>query len=303
MTAGGAATTVSAALQDAARRLDAARTDAPRIVAEALLEHVLSLGRAQLLARPETPLSLDQLSRYQALVGRCTSGEPLAYVIGHREFYALDFVVDPRVLIPRPETELLVETAIRMAGPRLPLSGAGVRPAAQEGGYVIADVGTGSGAIAVALAVHLPFVRVVATDISPDAIAVASQNARRHGVTERITFKVGNLLESIEPPVDLLAANLPYVRTEEWKYLARPIRDHEPAIALDGGPDGMHVVSRLLHDAPGVMRSGGSILVEIGASQGIAAAELARDSFPDADISVATDHAGLDRLLVVRTPL
>ncbi len=294
MTAGGAATTVSAALQDAARRLDAARIDAPRIVAEALLAHVLSLVRAQLLARPETPLSLDQLSRYQVLVERCTSGEPLAYVIGHREFYALDFVVDPRVLIPRPETELLVETAIRMAG---------ARPAAQEGEYVIADVGTGSGAIAVALAVHLPFVRVVATDISPDAIAVASQNARRHGVTERITFKVGNLLESIEPPVDLLAANLPYVRTEEWKHLARPIRDHEPAIALDGGPDGMHVVSRLLHDAPGVMRSGGSILVEIGASQGIAAAELARDSFPDADISVATDPAGLDRLLVVRTPL
>ncbi|HET7087912.1 MAG TPA: peptide chain release factor N(5)-glutamine methyltransferase [Anaerolineae bacterium] len=293
MTAGGAATTVSAALQDAARRLDTARIDAPRIVAEALLAHVLSLVRAQLLARPETPLSLDQLSRYQVLVERCTSGEPLAYVIGHREFYALDFVVDPRVLIPRPETELLVEMAIRIAG---------ARPAAGGGEYIIADVGTGSGAIAVTLAVHLPFVRVVATDISPDAIAVASQNARRHGVAERITFKVGNLLESIEPPVDLLAANLPYVRTEEWKHLARPIRDHEPAIALDGGPDGMLVVSRLLHDAPRVMRSGGSILVEIGASQGIAAAELARDSFPDADISVATDHAGLDRLLVVRTP-
>jgi len=294
VTAGGAATTVSAALQDAARRLDAARIDAPRIVAEALLAHVLGLVRAQLLARPETPLPPDQLSRYQVLVERCTSGEPLAYVIGHREFYALDFVVDPRVLIPRPETELLVETAIRIAG---------ARPAIREGEYIIADVGTGSGAIAVALAVHLPFVRVVATDISPDAIAVASQNAHRHGVTERITFKVGNLLESIEPPVDLLAANLPYVRTEEWKHLARPIRDHEPAIALDGGPDGMHVVSRLLHDAPNVMRSGGSILVEIGAPQGIAAAELARDSFPDADISVATDPAGLDRLLVVRTPL
>jgi release factor glutamine methyltransferase len=286
-------TTVSAALQGAARRLDAAQVDAPRIVAEALLAHVLSLVRTQLLARPETPLPPDQLARYQALVERCASGEPLAYVIGHREFYALDFVVDPRVLIPRPETELLIETAIRIAG---------ARSAAQKDDYVIADVGTGSGAIAVTLAVHLPFACVVASDISAGAIAVASQNARRHGVSERITFQIGDLLEPIDPPVDLLAANLPYVRTVEWKYLARPIRDHEPAMALDGGPDGMGIVSRLLRDAPRVMRSGGSILAEIGASQGIAAAELAQDSFPDADIRVATDPAGLDRLLVVRTP-
>jgi len=285
--------TVSAALQDGARRLDAAGVDAPRIVAEALLAHVLGLGRAQLLARPETPLPVDPLTRFHALVARCESGEPLAYVIGHREFYALDFVVDPRVLIPRPDTELLVETAIRLTR---------ARPAGQDGDYVVADVGTGSGAIAVTLAVHLPFARVIATDVSPGAIAVASQNARRHGVAGRITFKVGNLLEPLEPPVDLLAANLPYVRTGEWRHLARSIRDHEPAIALDGGPDGMHIVSRLLRDSPGVMRPGGSILLEIGAAQGIAAAELACDWFPDAQISVATDPAGLDRLLVVHTP-
>ena len=294
MQANGAAMTASEALQDAARRLDAARIDSPRIVAEALLAHTLSLRRAQLLARPEAPLPRDQITRYQELVGRCESGEPLAYVLGHREFYALDFVVDPRVLIPRPETELLVETAMRIAN---------ARPAAQADEYVVADVGTGSGAIDITLAVHLPFARVVATDISPDAIAVASQNARRHGVAQRITFKVGDLLEPIEPPVDLLVANLPYIRTDEWKHLARSIRRHEPAIALDGGPDGMHVVSRLLHGAPGVMRPGGSILLEIGASQGIAAAELARDWFPDAGITVAADPAGLDRLLVVHTPL
>ena len=293
MAANGAATSVSVALQDAARRLDAAGVDAPRIVAEALLAHVLRFDRAQLLARPEKPLSIDLLSRYHTLVARCESGEPLAYVIGHREFYALDFVVDPRVLIPRPDTELLVETAIRLAH---------ARPPAQDGEYTIADVGTGSGAIAVALAVHLSFARIIATDVSPGAIAVASQNARRHGVAGRITFKVGNLLEPIERPVDLLAANLPYVRTGEWRHLARSIRGHEPAIALDGGPDGMHLVSRLLRDAPGVMRPGGSILLEIGASQGMAAAELACDWFPGADISVATDLAGLDRVLVIHTP-
>ncbi len=285
--------TVGKALRAAARRLNAAQVDSSRLVAQALLAHTLELDHAQLLARLERPLPIDQLGSFQTLVERCESGEPLAYVLGQREFYALDFLVDRRVLIPRPETELLVETAIRIAR---------ARSETRMTRHSIADIGTGCGAIAVTLAVHLPSARLTATDISPDAIDVASQNARRHQVADRITFQIGDLLEPIDTPVDLIAANLPYVRSTECAHLAQSIRYYEPAIAFDGGSDGLEVVSRLLRQAPCVLRPGGSILLEIGAAHGEAALELARDCFPHADIAIRVDYAGVDRLLVVQTP-
>ena len=285
--------TVGQALRAAARRLNAARLDSPRLAAEALLAHTLNLNRAQLLARLERPLHIDQLGSFQTLVDRCESGEPLAYVLGHREFYALDFLVDRRVLIPRPETELLVETAIHIASAR-----SGTRTTAHS----IADIGTGCGAIAVTLAVHLPHTRIMATDISPEAVDVALQNARRHGVADRITFQIGDLLQPIDAPVDLIAANLPYVRSTEWAHLAQSIRGYEPAIAFDGGSDGLEMVGRLLREAPGALRPGGCILLEIGAAHGEAALELARDSFPRSDIAIRADYAGRDRLLAVEAP-
>lgn len=290
-TAADVGVTVGQALRAAAQRLNAARVDSPRLVAEALLAHALAVNRAQLLARLDQALPGDRLGSFETLVDRCESGEPLAYVLGQREFYALDFLVDRRVLIPRPETELLVETAIHMAS---------ARSEAPTTAYSIADIGTGCGAIAVALAVHLPHARLTATDISPDAIAVAAQNARRHGVADRITFRIGDLLEPLDAPVDLIAANLPYVRSVEWAHLAQSIRNYEPAIAFDGGSDGLETVGRLLREAPRALRPGGSILLEIGAAHGEAALELARDYFPRADIAIRADCAGLDRLLDVR---
>lgn len=276
------------ALREASARLSAAHVDSPHLVAEVLLAHTLDLDRARLLARPELPLSDNQLASYQMLVDRCESGEPMAYVLGQREFYGLDFIVDPRVLIPRPETELLIETAIELA-----------RSAANPADLTLADIGTGSGAIAVTLAVHLPQARILATDISPEALDVARKNARRHGVRDRIEFRLGDLLAPIDRRVDLIVGNLPYIRDGEWTFLSRTIRNHEPAIAFHGGPDGMALVCRLLTDAPRVLQPRGSIVLEIGASQGDAAVELARDAFPKADIRLKTDLAGRDRLLVV----
>jgi len=277
-------------LHAAAQTLEAVDVDAPRLAAEALLAHALGLSRSRVLARLQQPLAPNQLSDYQTLITRCASGEPLAYILGHREFYALDFSVDPRVLIPRPETELLIDTAIELA-----------RARAGDAAYRIADIGTGSGAIAVTLAVHLPHAHLVATDVSPDAITVAAFNASRHNVADRIEFRVGDLLDPLDAPVDLIAANLPYVRSSEWAYLSKSILHHEPALAFNGGSDGLSLVSRLLHSAPRALRPGGSILVEIGAAHGEAALELAHDVFPNADARIRTDYAGLDRLLVVRT--
>jgi len=284
--------TVGQTLRAASKRLAAAAVDSPRLVAEALLSHTLDLNRARLLARPERPLSLNQRTNYQTLIDRCESGEPLAYVLGHREFYGLDFVVDPRVLIPRPETEVLIETAMVIAQ---------ARSATVHSEYRIADVGTGSGAIAVTLALHLSHARITATDISPDAIEVARENARRHAVVDRIEFKVGDLLAPIDTPVDLLAANLPYVRSTECAHLTRSIRHYEPAVAFNGGSDGLELVRRLLDNAPRAIQPGGSILMEIGAAHGDAAIELARDTFPAATVQVKADLAGLDRLLVIET--
>ena len=289
----GPAASVDQTLRVASARLAAARVDAPRLVAEALLAQAISLSRVQLLARAEQPLSPDQLERYHALVGRCESGEPLAYVLGRREFYGLEFVVDRRVLIPRPETELLIETAIAVAQ---------ARSESAHVGYAIADIGTGSGAIAVTLAACLPQARVIATDVSPEALVVARENAQRHAVDDRVEFRAGDLLAPLDAPVDLIVANLPYIRSAECARPPHAIRRYEPVVALDGGPDGLELVRRLLSEAPRAIRPGGSILIEIGASHGDAAAELARDAFAEAaEIQVKADLAGLDRLLVIRT--
>lgn len=281
--------TLNLILRAAAERLSAAEVDSPRLVAEALLAHTLRLSRTQLLAHLERVPTAGQIVAYETLIHRCEAGEPLAYVLGRREFYGLDFVVDARVLIPRPETELLIDTALELI--RVVSS---IEPR-------IADIGTGSGAIAVTLAARLPHARIIATDISAAALEVARENARRHHVADRIRFEQGDLLAPIDEPLDLIAANLPYVRRDELPSLSRSIRNYEPAVALDGGSDGLATVRRLLHAAPRALEPGGAILAEIGAAQGEAAREAAQAAFPFADIQVKRDIAGLDRLLVVRT--
>jgi release factor glutamine methyltransferase len=279
------------ALAQAAIRLRNEGVDSPRLDAELLLAHVLDSNRASVLTWPERRLTPKQLTRYRDLVARRAAREPLAYILGHREFFGLDFVLDPRVLIPRPETELLIEHALSIVQE---LRAATPQPE-------IADVGAGSGAIAVTLAVRLPQATLIALDDSEGALAVTAENARRHGVSDRVHCLPGDLLAPLSGPVDMIVANLPYVTTDEWQCLPPEIRDHEPRGALDGGPDGLTFIRQLLALAAPYLRPGGSILLEIGAGQRTAVTALARQGFPRAEVQIHQDYAGLDRLVVVRT--
>jgi|YNPNPStandDraft_1061719.scaffolds.fasta_scaffold78401_2 release factor glutamine methyltransferase len=253
-------------------------TDTPRLEAELLLSSVIGLSRASLLAHPDQLLTLPHRTAYLSLLHSRASGYPLPYLIQHVEFYGLEFAVTSDVLIPRPETETLVDLA-RQFQPRR-----------------IVDVGTGSGCIAVALAVHLPQARVFATDISASALRVAAANAHRHGVRERVHLVCADLVTPFAGPVDLVVSNPPYVAGQEW--LSLPVSVwHEPRLALDGGADGLEVVRRLLVAAPRILRPGGTLLVEIGAAQGQAATALARALVAGSRVVVHPDMAGRDRIL------
>ena len=260
-------------------------SDSPRIESEILLMHVLGTSRAQLLAHPERTLTSAQVTRYGKLVDDRASGYPLPYLTGKIEFYSLDIEVTPEVLIPRPETEALVDLALER------------RP------KTAVDVGTGSGCIAVALATQLPEAAVYGIDISPAALAVARRNAERHGVGERVRLIAGDLLDRRPGPVDLIVSNPPYVSADEWASLPPSIRDHEPRLALDGGPDGLEVVSRLISQSQGLLKPGGALLIEIGAAQGDAAREAAETFFPEngTSIRIHPDLAGRDRILEIQT--
>jgi release factor glutamine methyltransferase len=272
-------------LQTLTDQLTQADVDAPRLTAEVVLAHALEMTRTQLLAQPDRPLTPNQLTRVQHDVERLVNNEPLAYVVGHREFYDIDLLTDARALIPRPETECLVEYAIQIMVDR---------PAP-----LIADVGTGCGAIAVTLAKHLPRARIIATDLSADAIELARTNAQRLSVDARIDFRLGSILDPITESLDLLAANLPYIDDKDWPYLAKTIRGHEPMMAFIGGPDGLDLVRALLHDASRVLHPGSVILLEIGAYHGDAVTEIALRNFPQARVEIKPDYAGLDRLAVI----
>jgi release factor glutamine methyltransferase len=280
------ARTIAEELVEATARLrDTSAT--PRLDAEILLAYVLGWSRVQLLAASRDPLPRDANRSFDALVARRANLEPVAYLVGQREFFGLTFAVDRRVLVPRPETELLVELALKIASERLPSS---------TDPLTIADVGTGSGAIAVALAVHLPEARIIATDRSPDALDVARANAERHGILGRVMFAVGDLLAPLAEPVDLLVSNPPYTVLAN---IDEGVRRHEPHLALDGGSDGLDLYRRLLAQAPAKLRPGGIILLEIGAHQGQAVQSLAQQAFPHANISVHTDLAGHNRVIRV----
>lgn len=279
--------TAASSLVQAVNRLRV-RIAAPRLEAELLLTHVLRCSRADLYAHPEHPVKSQQHADYQELLNRRAEGEPLPYLTGHVEFYGLDFTVDPRVLIPRPETETLVELALELVS--------------HHSSPLIADVGTGSGCISVTLAVHAPLARVYALDLSPQALRVAQANALRHGVAGRVTFLQSDLLRALPEPIDLIVANPPYVAYQDWPSLPPEVRAHEPRLALDGGPDGLDLIRRLLDQAPTHLCPGGAILVEIGATQGPAAARLARQAFSTADVTVQADLGGRDRVLYLQMP-
>ena len=273
-----------------ARRLLPQVSDEPELEAELLLRHCLGVDRASLYRLLTAELSEEEQQRFRDLVRRRLIHEPTAYIIGHKEFFGLDFEVTPAAIIPRPETEVLVELAIEAAHKKL-LADA----------LPIADVGTGSGAIAVALASALPEGKITATDTSPEALELAQRNAARHRVDKRIRFLQSDLLDTVPGRVDVLVANLPYVTTADWKALPPEIKDHEPREALDGGPDGLRVIERLLEEAPARLSPSGVLLAEIGDMQGRAAKAAARAAFPEAAVKVMPDPSGRDRVLAVHT--
>ncbi len=280
--------TVAQLLSEVTRDLAAAGIDTPELDAELLLARVLDGDRSWLMAHPEQPLTPEQQALFRQMAARRARREPLAYITGQRWFYDILLHVTPAVLIPRPETEELVERAL-----------AWLR---RHPDALVADIGTGSGAIALAIARHAPpRVRILATDISPEALAVARENARRLELETRIRFRQGDLLAALPGPVDLLLANLPYVAERDRDALMPEVAVHEPAGALFSGEAGLDHLRRLLTQAPGYLRPGGLILLEIGYEQGEAVLTLAQQHFPAAAITIHPDLAGQDRLLAIDT--
>lgn len=271
-------------LVETRRRLEHAGIEDASLEAEILLRHVLGTDRTRFFASLAETLHDNDAVKLQLLLERRLRGEPSAYITGHREFFGLDFLVDRRVLIPRPETELLVENAIGMC---------------REYGYRrVADIGTGSGAIAVSLAVNLPEIALIATDNSRDALDVARANAARHGVMERITFIHGDLLQALPGPVDLICANLPYVAGPDVPAVKEP--GFEPAAALDGGPGGLDVLAKVCRQAPDYLDPGGGMLLEIGMGQSEAVRDILDTVFTESGIFIKPDLAGIDRLVILR---
>jgi release factor glutamine methyltransferase len=271
------------ALQDAKTRIQPA-SDSAALDAQALLGEVLEVERAYLLAHPEQALTPDQSARYTARVERCAAGEPLAYIVGRRAFYDRVFAVSPAVLIPRPETEQLLDEALAFV---------------RDSSMKVVDVGTGSGALAVTLAANCPQAVVYATDISPAALEIARRNAETHRTP--IEFYQGDLLTPLIERglrVNVVMANLPYIPSDDLPGLA--VSRFEPRLALDGGVDGLELVRRLLEQAPGVCASGALILLEIGAGQGATVRDLAQTAFPDAEVRILIDYAELDRIVRIQ---
>lgn len=263
-------------------------SDSPRLDAEVLLAHVRGCPRIMLYTAFDTVVTDAERGRFRELVKRRGDGEPVAYLVGAREFFSLPFGVTNDVLIPRPETEGLVVRAIDLG-----------RPAAAPR---IVDVGTGSGAIAVAVAKHLPRATLAATDTSPAALAVARANAERHDVADRIEFVEADLLADprLDGPWDVVVSNPPYVRDDEFAALPRDVRDHEPRAALVAGPTGVEVVARLAAEAAARLVPGGWLLVEIGPSTA-SAAEAVLAAQPGLEPGpTLKDMAGLPRIVQAR---
>ena len=278
-------------VRDAATRLLEVHADddldEARLEAELLLGEATGWTRAQVLARATDQPDEDATARFDGLLRRRLAHEPLAYILGEREFFGLSYEVGPGVLIPRPSTETLVEatlTAIR----EHPNARRIVR---------VADIGAGCGTVAMALAAHAPHAKVWATDPSTAALAVAGRNRERFGLRDRVILLAGSLTEALPEPVDVLAANLPYIPTEELAHLAPEIRDWEPRDALDGGPDGLEVVRALIAELPGALSEGAvAVLLEVGEGQAEWVAELLAKTI-SGEVTVHRDFGRIERVV------
>jgi release factor glutamine methyltransferase len=273
--------TLKQALGEAREILRANNVEDAPLESELLLRHVLGIDRVQLYLDLSRELSHEQEDDYRNLVGRRQNGEPTAYITGHREFYGLEVYVDPGVLIPRPESELLVEKALNLAR---------YRPMA-----TIVDIGTGCGAIAISLALNLPEARIYATDISAAALEVARLNGQRHGVADKICWLRGDILDPLPEPVDLIIANLPYVKESELPRNGSV--SYEPVVALNGGSAGLEKIRRLCQQVGGKLRRQGCLLLEIGQGQGEAVTALLYARFPSGTVEVTADLSGIERVV------
>jgi len=281
--------TIYDAISAAAAQLEASAVSEPRKTAGVLLCHVLGIDRTRLFTRSNEPITEPALEELRRLIDRRSAGEPLQYITGHQEFYGLDFFVSPEVLIPRPETELLVERILELAR------------TIDNPHPVIVDIGTGSGCIGVSVAAHLPGSRVIATDVSSSALKVATKNASANGVS--LEFRQGNLfeaLEGLEHSVDILASNPPYVNEGCPEMIQREVRDWEPVIALFAGPDGLNFYRRLLERASEFIKSGGFFALEIGYSQLEKITALIDESQWEL-VDVKCDLQGIPRIITCRT--
>jgi release factor glutamine methyltransferase len=257
--------------------------DNPRLEAEVLLAHLLGIDRMGLYLNYDRPLKEEERTAYREMIQRRMAGEPIAYIVGYKEFWSMRFQVSPECLIPRPETEHLVEEAVRI--------GKGLEPPVRA-----LEIGYGSGAVAIALAKELEEAQIVATDISPGASSLAQVNADAHGVEGRIKFVLGVLYPPGEGPFNLICSNPPYIPTAEVLALAPEVRDYEPLTALDGGEDGLRFFREIAQGASGFLISGGWLLLEMGQGQAAqVAAILQEQGFMHMDL--IPDYAGIKRVI------
>ena len=274
------------ALQQAEGTLSTAGIDDALLESEVLLIHTLEIDRVKLYIEIDSELTSQQYEDFFTLIKRRLKGEPSAYITGNREFYGLDFFVNQDVLIPRPETELLVEKAIAVASSR--------------SHKTIVDAGTGSGVVAVCLALYLPNAVIYATDISARALELASRNCQKHNVENRITLLEGNLLEPLPEPIDMIVGNLPYVRNIDMQLVNTA--GHEPEVALKGGEDGLEYIITIVGQSVSKLLRGGSILLEVGQRQSQAASRQLKGIYPYGDVDIFRDLAGIERVVSLSLP-
>ncbi len=292
MSEGATTWTILSVLQWAQNYLQSKGISEPRAGAEVLLAHCLQCSRLDLYLRHDQPLADEELSCYKKGLKRRLAFEPTQYITGHQEFWSLDFMVSSAVLIPRPETELLVEAVLKHLR----------RPEQQTAGPWILDVGTGSGVLAVTLATELPHARIIAVDRSWEALEMARKNARCHKVEPQITWVLGDLVEFLSPQMnfDAIISNPPYVPTADWEQLPPDIKNYEPRLALDGGPDGLEVVRKLIPTVSGRLRAGGLLVLEVGQGQAEAVKEIMDGQGILAPAAIIQDYQRIGRVVLAR---
>jgi release factor glutamine methyltransferase len=280
--------TVGAVLREGLQKLEHAGVPSAPLAAELLLMHALNCDRTYLYAHPEAQIDYDQLEEFDSLIKKRAAGTPTQYLTGHQEFWGMEFEVTPDVLIPRPETEHLIEVALSRIG-----------ESRRNNPLRIADVGTGSGCIAVALAKEFPNANIFATDISSAALKIAQRNATRNNFANRITFKECNLLEALQeqPPLNIIVSNPPYVARKDAATLPIDVREHEPELALFAGEDGMEIYPRLIAQARTHLVEGGLLVLELGAGLFEPVSDLLEARSGWTRVSATQDLAGIVRVI------